>query len=164
RFIAATNRDIEAAMREGVFREDLYYRLNGVRLRLPPLRERPGDVALLVQHFAARAAGGEAPPFSRDALHALRAYRWPGNVRELENAVERAVLLAGPGPVEPHHLPEELREATEHPDETLPTLEELERRHIVRVLAATKDFEEAARTLGIDPATLWRKRKRYGLA
>jgi NtrC-family two-component system response regulator AlgB len=144
-------------------REDLYYRLNGVRLRLPALRDRPGDVPLLVTHVAERVAIGPPPAFSADAMRALRAYRWPGNVRQLENVVERAVLLAGTGPVEVRHLPEELRHATEHPEEPLMTLAELERRHIVRVLAETKDYEEAARTLGIDPATLWRKRKRFGI-
>jgi NtrC-family two-component system response regulator AlgB len=163
RVVAATNQDVEEAMREGTMREDLYYRLNGVRLRLPPLRERPGDIPLLVEHVAARVSGGSAPEFSAEAARALRAYRWPGNVRELENAVERAVILAGAGPVEVRHLPDELREATEHPDDPLPTLAELERRHIVRVLAGARDYEEAARILGIDPATLWRKRKRLGI-
>ncbi len=165
RVVAATNKNLEAALTEGTFRADLYYRLNGVRLRLSPLRERPGDVPLLAEHFAARAgaAGRAATTFSAEALRALRAYRWPGNVRELENVVERAVLLAGAGPVEVRHLPEELREAAEAPEEPLLSLEEVERRHIVRVLGAARDYEEAARVLGIDPATLWRKRKRYGL-
>jgi DNA-binding NtrC family response regulator len=174
RVVAATNRDLEAAMREGTFREDLYYRLAGVRLRLPPLRERPGDVALLAEHLAGRyaeAAGRPAPPWSGAALAALTAYRWPGNVRELQNAVERAVVLARGGPVDLRHLPEEVREAP-HPSaspeanqtaEAALTLDEVERRHIVRVLARADDYEAAARTLGIDKATLWRKRKRYGL-
>jgi DNA-binding NtrC family response regulator len=166
RIVAATNQNLEAALREGTFREDLYYRLNGVRLRLPPLRERPGDVPLLVEHFAARAVernGVPRPEVSPEVLRALRAYRWPGNVRELEHVVERMVVLARGGAVEVRHLPEELRAPAEEQPDGLVSLEELERRHIVRVLAATKDYEEAARTLGIDPATLWRKRKRYGL-
>ncbi|HYE94923.1 MAG TPA: sigma-54 dependent transcriptional regulator [Rubricoccaceae bacterium] len=162
RVVAATNKNLDAALREGTFREDLFYRLNGVRLRLPPLRERPDDVPLLVAHFAERAAGGAAPSFSPEAMRALQAYRWPGNVRELENTIERAVLLARGGAVEVRHLPEEMRGAPEA-GEPLLSLEEVERRHIVRVLAAAKDYEEAARVLGIDPATLWRKRKRYGL-
>ena len=170
RVVAATNRDLEAALREGTFREDLYYRIAGVRVRLPPLRERPGDVVLLAEHLGVRyaeAGGRPRPAWSDAALAALAAYRWPGNVRELQNAVERAVVLAKGGPVEPRHLPEEIREA-EGPaagtaDDAGLSLEEVERRHVVRVLARSKDYEEAARTLGIDKATLWRKRKRYGL-
>ena len=170
RVVAATNRDLEAALREGTFREDLYYRIAGVRVRLPPLRERPGDVVLLAEHLGtryAKAAGRPRPAWSDAALAALAAYRWPGNVRELQNAVERAVVLAKGGPIEPRHLPEEIREA-EGPaagtaDDAGLSLEEVERRHVVRVLARSKDYEEAARTLGIDKATLWRKRKRYGL-
>lgn len=171
RVVAATNRDLEAALREGTFREDLYYRIAGVRVRLPPLRERPGDAALLAEHLGARyaeASGRPAPTWTEAALAALAAYRWPGNVRELQNAVERAVVLAKGGPIEPRHLPEEVR-ATTGPaggaaDEVGLSLEEVERRHIVRVLARANDYEEAARTLGIDKATLWRKRKRYGLS
>ena len=168
RVVAATNRSLEAAMAEGTFREDLYYRIAGVRVRLPPLRERPGDVALLADHLAARyaeASGRPAPAWSADALAALAAYRWPGNVRELQNAVERAVVLARDGPVEARHLPEEVRDAEGDgaDDDALVTLDELERRHVVRVLARSSDYEAAARTLGIDKATLWRKRKRYGL-
>mgnify|MGYP003147397852 CR=1 FL=1 len=165
RIVAATNRNLEAARREGTFREDLYYRLNGVRLRLPPLRERRDDVPLLVTHFVARAAeryGEPAPAVGAEAMRALRAYDWPGNVRELENVVERAVLLARGGACEVRHLPEELREAPESPDVLL-SLDEVERRHIARVLALSDGYEEAAHTLGIDTATLWRKRKRYGL-
>ena len=170
RIVAATNRSLEAAMQEGTFREDLYYRIAGVRLRLPPLRERPGDVPLLAEHLAARyaeATGRPAPEWSDGALAALAVYRWPGNVRELQNAVERAVVLARGGPVEARHLPEEVREATapagDPSDDALVSLEEVERRHIVRVLARSADYESAARVLGIDKATLWRKRKRYGL-
>ena len=170
RVVAATNKNIEAALQEGTFREDLYYRVAGVRVRLPALRERPGDVTLLAEHLAARyaeAAGLASPVWSNGALAALAGYRWPGNVRELQNAVERAVVLARGGEVEVRHLPEEVREAEGSPggtgDEGLVPLEEVERRHIVRVLARSKDYEEAARVLGIDKATLWRKRKRYGL-
>lgn len=170
RIVAATNKSLEAAMQEGTFREDLYYRIAGVRLRLPPLRERPGDVPLLAEHLAARyaeASNRPASEWSDGALAALAAYRWPGNVRELQNAVERAVVLARGGPVEARHLPEEVRDAvatgTASGDDALVSLDELERRHIVRVLARSQDYEEAARTLGIDKATLWRKRKRYGL-
>ncbi len=166
RVVAATNRNLDAAIREKTFREDLYYRVAGVRLRLPPLRERPTDVPRLVAHVAARLAGSEAPAeFSAEALRLLRAYRWPGNVRELLNVVERATVLSRGAPVQPAHLPREIREdgsegADAPPD--LVTLEEVEKRHIQHVLAAIPDAGAAARTLGIDPTTLWRKRKRYG--
>lgn len=162
RVVSATNRNLDEAMREGTFREDLYYRLAGLRLRLPPLRERPDDVPLLVHHLLARHAG-EAAEVSAGALRALRAYRWPGNVRELENALHRATVLARGGPVEVRHLPEEVRPPAGDAPEPLLSLEEVERQHIVRVLAASKDYDAAARMLGIDKATLWRKRKRYGL-
>ena len=163
RVIAATNRDLDEAIRERSFREDLYYRVAGVRLRLPPLRDRPGDIPLLVEHFAQRSArNGEAPEITPEAMRALRAYRWSGNVRELINVVERAVLLARGGRVLPQHLPEEVRAATGDVPALL-SLEAVEKRHIQYVLSHAKDYDEAARVLGIDPTTLWRKRKRYGL-
>ena len=162
RVMAATNKNLDEAMKERVFREDLFYRLSGIRLHIPPLRERPDDIPLLVQHFVNKFAGDAPPEISADALRLLRAYSWPGNVREMENVMERAVLLARGGPVLPGHLPSEVREVREDGEAAL-SLEEVERRHIQRVLAHAEDYEEAARILGIDPATLWRKRKRYGL-
>lgn len=162
RVVAATNQNLDAAQREKTFREDLFYRIAGVRLRLPPLRERPSDVPLLVAHFAARVRPGQAAPsFSAEAMGLLRAYRWPGNVRELINVVERAVVLARGARVEPPHLPPEVRAAEGAP--ILGTLDEVEEAHIRRVLAHARDQAEAARMLGIDPTTLWRKRKRMGL-
>jgi DNA-binding NtrC family response regulator len=106
RFIAATNRDLEADVQRKLFRHDLYYRLNGVAIVIPPLRERRSDIEPLARVFAARAAGTELE-FSRDALDLLEAYHWPGNVRELRNLVERAVLLADKGPITREHLPVE---------------------------------------------------------
>jgi two-component system, NtrC family, response regulator AlgB len=162
RVIAATNRNLDEALREGTFREDLFYRLNAVRIKLPPLRERPEDIPLLAEHFLRAYAQGRTVEISEPAMRAIRSYRWSGNVRELEHVLERAVLLASTGVIEPHHLPEEVRTALDQPVVTL-SLEEIERRHILRVLQAAKDYDEAARTLGIDPATLWRKRRKYGL-
>jgi NtrC-family two-component system response regulator AlgB len=162
RVIAATNRNLDEAMKEGAFREDLFYRLNAVRLKLIPLRERPEDIPLLLQHFLEKFAKGNTVDLSTDAMKALRVYRWSGNVRELEHVIERSVLLAQGGIIELSHLPEEVRTAAEQSADAR-SLEEMERLHIKKVLQQTKDLDEAARVLGIDPATLWRKRKKFGL-
>lgn len=162
RVIAATNKNLDEALREGTFRDDLFYRLNAVRIKLPPLRDRPEDIPLLIQHFLRKYAP-DAPPEIEDAAdRALRAYRWSGNVRELEHAIERAVLLAQGGRIRLSDLPEEVRSAGDRPRQTM-SLEEIEKLHIIRVLQHAKDYDEAARILGIDPATLWRKRRKYGL-
>jgi DNA-binding NtrC family response regulator len=161
RIIAATNKDLDEALKEGSFREDLFYRLNSVRLKLLPLRERPEDVPLLIQYFLKKFAKDSGHEIAPEAMKALRAYRWSGNVRELENVMERAALLAQNGVVEMAHLPEEVRLAAEQPVHAL-SLEEVEKLHIKRVLQHAKDYDEAAQILGIDPATLWRKRKKYG--
>jgi NtrC-family two-component system response regulator AlgB len=149
-------------MKEGAFRDDLFYRLNAVRVKLRPLRARPEDLPLLIQHFIKK-FGKDAPiELSPDAMKALRAYRWSGNVRELENVMERAVLLAKDGIIQLSHLPEEIVSSLERPAREL-SLEEMEKLHIKRVLQHAKDYDEAAQILGIDPTTLWRKRKKYGL-
>lgn len=162
RVIAATNRNLEEAMKEGAFREDLFYRLNAVRLKLVPLRDRPEDLPILIPHFLQMFAKASVVDLTPEAMKALRSYRWSGNVRELEHVIERSVLLAQNGMVELAHLPEEVRIAIEQPGVTR-SLEEMEKLHIKRVLQQAKDYDEAARILGIDPATLWRKRKKFGL-
>jgi DNA-binding NtrC family response regulator len=161
RIIAATNKNLDEALREGSFRDDLFYRLNAVRIKLLPLRERPEDIPLLIQYFLKKFGKESSIEISPEAMKALRAYRWSGNVRELENVMERATLLAKDGVVELSHLPEEVRLAAEKPAHAL-SLEEVEKLHIKRVLQHAKDFDEAAQILGIDPATLWRKRKKHG--
>src|SRR5271155_2248873 len=167
RIIAATNRDLEAAVRQGTFRQDLFFRLNVVQIKLPPLRDRKNDVPLLVTSFLEKLSPPEAPPrtISEDAMLRLMAYDWPGNVRELENAVARAVAL-GSGPVIsvadlPSNLQYPTSERSPEKDELLP-LEELERRAILRMLRETGgDKLAAARLLGIGKTTLYRKLKQY---
>ncbi len=162
RVIAATNRDLDEALQEGTFRQDLFYRLNAVRIRLLPLRERPEDIPILIQHFIRKFGEGAEYSLSPEADKALRAYRWSGNVRELENVIQRAVLLAGNGIIDLIHLPDEVRNAVEKPVQAM-SLEEVEKLHIKKVLQQAKDYDEAARTLGIDRATLWKKRKKFSL-
>jgi NtrC-family two-component system response regulator AlgB len=160
RIIAATNRSLEEAVRSGTLREDLFYRLNAVRLKLPPLREREGDIPLLVRHFLGKFdARGDVSP---EALEGLTRYSWKGNVRELENVIERAVLLARGETIRLHHLPEEFQNTLPSGPAAL-SLEEMERQHIIKVLRIAKDLDDAASILGIDPATLWRKRKKFNL-
>ncbi len=162
RVIAATNRKLADSLADGNFRDDLYYRLNAVRVTLPPLRERPEDLLLLVTHFLKAFSPEKEVAMTPEAMAILTRYRWPGNVRELENVMERAVLLARDGTIRPEALPEEIR-TVDASTAGLLSLEQMERQHIARVLQAAKDLEEASRVLQIDPATLWRKRKKYGL-
>jgi len=162
RIIAATNRKLSEVLGEGSFREDLYYRINAVRLTLPPLRMRSEDLLLLIHHFMEKFSPGRELKILPEALDRLTTHGWPGNVRELENVMERAVLLAVDSTIGIAQLPEEFRTSAD--DSTgLISLDEMERRHISRVLGVSKDLDEAARVLKIDPATLWRKRKKYGL-
>ncbi len=167
RIISATNVDLEAAIREGKFREDLFYRLDVVTIVVPPLRERREDIVPLSEAllaFFARQNHRRILGFSKDASEILQNYEWPGNVRELRNAVERSVLLCNEALVSIHHLPLKLKPSERGPEAgSLVTMEELERTHIRRVLASSKSIEEACRVLGMDSVTLWRKRKKYGL-
>jgi NtrC-family two-component system response regulator AlgB len=165
RIVAATNKDLEAEVKAGRFREDLLYRLDVVAVTVPPLRERSEDVLPLARRFLAFfGRGREAKQLSPAAEQALLAYAWPGNVRELRNALERAVILSPGQVLEPESLPERIAAhggaapslGGDH------TVDEIEREHILRVLARTPTAEEAARILGIDASTLWRKRKKYG--
>ncbi len=163
RVIALTNADLEKAVADGAFRQDLFYRLNVIPLLVPPLRERRGDIRPLVDHFLRQLAELHRRPAlkpSPAALTLLEAYDYPGNVRELRNLLERA-LVQGQGPeITPADLPQHLREST--PKKM--TLEELERSYIAEVLDATRGKKgRAAEILGISRKTLLEKRKRYGL-
>ena len=169
RLVAATNQDLGAMVAAGTFREDLLYRLNVISLELPPLRERPEDIVALAERFLARFARDYRRPakgFDDDACAALRAYRWPGNVRELCNMVERTVILSRSDRLSRRDLTpiarDDARTGLPRAGDVV-TLEELERAHIAAVMAASPTLDSAAGTLGIDPSTLWRKRKQYGI-
>ena len=178
RLVAATNRDLTTAVEEGRFREDLFFRLNVIHLELPPLRARGGDVLLLAQRFlerfAAQAEGdtrGVRGPsgLSAEVAQRLLAYSWPGNVRELQNCMERAVALTRGETISLEDLPEKVRDhrpsevlvASQDPSE-LVTLEEVERRYVLKVLEALGGNKTlAAQTLGLDRKTLYRKLERW---
>jgi DNA-binding NtrC family response regulator len=171
RVVAATNRDLDQDVSAGRFREDLYWRLNVIRLRVPPLRERPFDIPLLVEHFIAKAAeatGGTPLDISPEALAVLTAYSWPGNVRELENAIERAVAFARGATLLAEDLPERTRTGGSVAGliarslTQKMTLRQLEREYILEMLRCTEGNKaRAADLLGIDRKTLYRKLDEY---
>ena len=167
RVIAATNRDLEADVRNGKFRQDLYFRLNVMEIKLPPLRERKTDISLLVEHFLEKHAGSEGfvRTISDVGLRRLLGYDWPGNIRELENAIERAVALSSRGVLGADDFPLTLADVTGQPlpgeHEFMP-LDEIERRAILHALRDTDgDKIATARLLGIGKTTLYRKLKQY---
>ncbi|MBG7425652.1 sigma-54-dependent response regulator transcription factor AlgB [Pseudomonas aeruginosa] len=168
RILAATNRDLGAMVAQGQFREDLLYRLNVIVLNLPPLRERAEDILGLAERFLARFVkdyGRPARGFSEAAREAMRQYPWPGNVRELRNVIERASIICNQELVDVDHLGfSATQSASSAPriGESL-SLEDLEKAHITAVMASSATLDQAAKTLGIDASTLYRKRKQYGL-
>jgi len=167
RVIAATNSDLENAVKAGRFREDLLYRLNVFQIELPPLRERSDDILPLAEKFLAlfvRKNERKALALSPEVKRFFQEYSWPGNVRELRNVLERASIVTQGPEVNLSDLPPQLagKASVQPPPDGL-SLDAVEESHIRRVLAATKTLEEAARILGIDTATLWRKRKKYGI-
>jgi NtrC-family two-component system response regulator AlgB len=175
RILAATNRNLEAELAAGSFREDLYYRLNVIEVTVPPLRDRPSDILPLAEHllrFFARQNGTPISGFAEPVRDAILRYPWPGNIRELRNAIERGVILAA-GPVvkltdlpsqvgNPNHAGPGSAAQPSSVGEPL-TLDQTEAEQIRRTLASTATIEEAATKLGIDPSTLYRKRKKYGI-
>jgi two-component system response regulator HydG len=173
RILAATNRDLEEAVEEGRFREDLFYRIDVIQVEVPPLRSRGTDILLLAQHFVglfADRSNKQVVGITEPVAEKLLAYRWPGNVRELRNVVERAVALTRYDKLVIDDLPEKIRDyrssqvllGGEDPSELAP-LEEVERRYILHVLQSVGDNKAlAARTLGLDRKTLYRKLRQYG--
>lgn len=167
RIIAATNSDLEKHVAEGIFREDLFYRLNVINLTVPALRERPEDIMPLAIKFLtyfSRVNHKTIQGFSDAAFERLTGYKWPGNVRELRNTIERAVILGGGKEISGNDLPENIA-----PVPTIPSIGDMvplsviEELHIRRIMAKTSSLQEAAEILGIDQATLWRRRKTYGI-
>lgn len=191
RIIAATNKDLEREVREGRFREDLYFRLNVIELHMPSLRQRPEDILHLAEQLLTRsfvATNRPARPMDENAKKAILSYGWPGNIRELKNALERAAILCTTDQVTIEDLPDRVLEHSGYltpggdtggpsglsgPSGSLASLaamtpsdvslEELEKQHIRHVLTTATTLEEAASILGINLSTLWRKRRRYGL-
>ena len=176
RLVSATNRDLVRLVADGRFREDLYYRLNVVPIRLPPLRDRPGDVEELAGHFLARSAprlGRNVKGFTKEAMELLRRHRWPGNVRELQNLVEQALVFAEGEELRVEDLPEGLRRAPAQPMLTVPAgdralpevLDELEKQLVLSAFEKARGVKaEAARLLGIKPSALYYKLEKYGIA
>ena len=175
RIIAATSQDLRKRVADGAFREDLFFRLNVIMAEMPPLRERPGDLIRFAghyfKHFAAL-CGRRLEGISEEAAAAIRAYAWPGNLRELRNAIERAVIMAKGNKINLEDLPAELRSRTAPSTKgngtplevgALVSMEKLEEAHLRKVLERTGNLAEAAEVLGIDQATLYRKRKKIGL-
>jgi len=172
RVIAATNRDLKQWVTEGRFREDLFYRLNVISATMPPLRERPEDIIPCAEKFLAFFAAQfrrKVCRFTAPALVALSAHPWPGNIRELRNAIERAVILAERDEITARDLPETASTSALNDHATVQevgariSIEQLECEHIRRIMHSTDSLHEAAEVLGIDAATLYRKRKRYQL-
>jgi len=165
RVVSATNRDLETAVREGSFREDLYFRMAVFTIELPPLRDRTGDVPLLANHFLrefATSSGKEITEISPEAMRLIERYPWPGNIRELRNVIERAVVVCKGGRITPDDLSFPFGYRSE--EEAGETLESMERRHIRRVLNKTGwNISKAAQVLGIDRTTLYSKIKKHGI-
>ncbi|OGD22857.1 MAG: sigma-54-dependent Fis family transcriptional regulator [Candidatus Aminicenantes bacterium RBG_13_59_9] len=167
RLIAATNIDLEKSVQEGRFREDLFYRLNVIPIEIPPLRDRPQDIVPMAERllaFFGRANHKSFQGFTPEALQALIQYPWPGNVRELSNVIERAAIISGSERIGVEYLPSGFQPgdvALKLGDAV--SIEKIEEFHIRRVLANSKSLHDAASILGIDQATLWRRRKKYGI-
>jgi two-component system response regulator HydG len=167
RVIAATNRELARAAAAGEFRRDLYYRLGVVVIQVPPLRERADDIAVLIDHFSRElVARGQRPvSLSADAMALLTHYPWPGNVRELRNVIERLTVLSPADEVTAADLSLHLSPVSAEVEQSLPSLEEVERRHILKVLQNTAgNRARAAKILNVDPKTLYNKLKTYNAA
>jgi NtrC-family two-component system response regulator AlgB len=167
RLLTATNVDLDAAVKNAKFREDLLYRLNVITIEIPPLRRRVEDIVPMAERmlaFFTQAHTRKCLGFTPEAQEALRRHTWPGNVRELRNVIERCAILTTKEWIGPELLPGSMASPEADPAPgAMVTLEKMEELHIRRVLAGTRHLDEAAEVLGIDAATLWRRRKKYGI-
>lgn len=169
RFIAATNKDIASAVKEGSFREDLFYRINVITIKLPPLRERKEDIDLLVNHFIEKFSaelGKKVNRIDEEALKYIKKYNWPGNIRELQNVIERAVLVSEDGIIKPEHLPEEMISSNlSFHNYALANKLSIEEYTKAFILKYQNEYTEQqlADMLGITRKSLWEKRKRWAI-
>jgi DNA-binding NtrC family response regulator len=169
RFITATNKDLQEAVRSGAFREDLYYRINVMSLHIPPLRERKEDIRPLVTHYLSKYThemGKQSMELSPEALAVMLDYQWPGNVRELQNVIERAALISDNGVIKPEHLPEGIRAAGSFQHQVFDrklTIEDYTKAFIQQYQGKFNE-KQLAEMLGITRKSLWEKRKKWGIA
>ena len=163
RIISATNKDIEDALKQGELREDFYYRINGQKYLLPPLRDRKDDIPLLINHFLQKYSTGKIE-FTDEITKLLSEYNWGGNIREFETVIKRVVAITKEGTVKTEYLPAEIRNLIlDENISELKSLPEIEKEHIISVLNKIPSTKEASRILGISETSLWRKKKEYGL-
>ena len=166
RIICATNKDLLKLVQKGKFREDLYYRINVIKITLPPLKERKEDIPLLIQHFIKKfnaITGKNIKGITEEALTILMGYSYPGNIRELENIIEHAFVLSRSDYIDVNHLPTEIIE-TDEKDRRIPPLDEIEKNTIIKAISQFNgNKQKAAEALGIDRTTLWRKLKKYNI-
>jgi two-component system, NtrC family, response regulator AlgB len=164
RIISATNRDVEADLAAGTLREDFYYRIAGLKIKLPPLRDRKDEIPILIDHFIKKYSRKREITIAEETKKYLSDYDWPGNIRELETIIKRLLVFAKDNIAKPEYLPVEiLNFRPKQTAQPLYRIEDLEKQHIIEVLKIASNTKDAARILGISETTLWRKRKLYGL-
>ncbi|MFA3783336.1 sigma-54-dependent transcriptional regulator [Melioribacteraceae bacterium 4301-Me] len=164
RIISATNKDVKLDLNSGNIRDDFYYRISGFKLSIPPLRKRKDDIPLLLEHFLDKIAPETKFYVLPETLKILTDYNWPGNIREFENVVKRAVALSKDKIIKPSSLPEEIfNQQQKQFLSVIPSLKELEKKHIMEVIKIASNSKEAAKILGISETTLWRKRNEYNI-
>jgi len=164
RVISATNRDVENDLTSGMLRDDFYFRIAGVKIKLPPLRERKDDISALIDYFIKKYSGGNEITIPEETQKFLSDYDWPGNIRELETVIKRLLVFAKDNIIKSEYLPAEIINFKPKQNTyTMQKIEDLEKLHIIETLKIASNAKEAAKILGISETTLWRKRKLYGL-